>query len=94
MDTKRQKLGMGYEEGRDFYEGVYARRSKGLAPNTRLAAEHYEIEDNLYNRETAQYGRHQDFPNLNNPNYHRLLRTGRSYNVLSSDMYDYAKEQL
>ena len=92
--STRPKLGMGYEEGREFYENLHARRSKGLAPATKYAYEHYEIEDSLRNRETARYGENVPFPSLNDPYYHRGNFSRRSYNPLTNDMYKYTKQQL
>jgi hypothetical protein len=92
-EPPRQKLGMGYEEGRDLYEGVHARRALGFPPNTKIAADHYEIEKSIYNRSYNQYGQ-QSFENLNNPKHHRIHNSRRSYNMITADINPYERQPI
>ena len=69
LSISKPKLGLGWDNSKDYYENLHLRRIKGMAPSTYLAEAHKEIEDSIYNRETARYGRDVPFPNVNKTNY-------------------------
>jgi len=80
---------MGYEEGKEFYEGLHMRRSKGLAPMTKYALDHQEIEDSIRNRETAAYNKwHTGSCSFSRPSH------TRRYNVITNEQFDYLSNQL
>lgn len=83
---------MGYEEGRELYESLHARRSKGLPPVTKMAAQHFEVESNIHNRLSNDYGRFSTDLSLTNPHHHRIHNSRRSYNPLTNDMLAYEKK--
>ena len=82
---------MGYEEGREFYESLHARRSKGLPPITKMAAEHFEVESNIFNRMNNDYGRFANAQSLTNPHHHKTHNSRRSYNPLTNDLLNYER---
>ena len=92
LDEKyKPQLGMGYEEGRELYESLHARRSKGLAPITKMAAQHYEVESNINSRPNNDYGKFSSTVSLTDPHYHRKHNSRRSYNPLTNDLLNYEK---
>jgi len=87
------KIGMGYEEGRELYESLHARRSKGLPPVTKLAAEHFEVESSIFHRGNNDYGKFDSNQSMTNPHHHRIHNSRRSYNPLTNDILSYRTQE-
>ncbi|CAI2374527.1 unnamed protein product [Moneuplotes crassus] len=85
----KPKIGLGYEEGRGFYENLHARRSKGLPPVTELATKHLEIESNIHNRNNNDYGKFDHYATLGQATTKQINHSRRSYNPLTNEMLDF-----
>ncbi|CAI2374764.1 unnamed protein product [Moneuplotes crassus] len=81
----KPKLDQGYEEGRDFYENLHLRRSKGLAPATKIASEHFEVESHIFNRNNNEYGKYVNPATMVNTNRHEIHKSRRQYNPLTNE---------
>lgn len=64
---------------KNYYNMFYARRTRGLPPDTDVYLNHKEIEDAIRTREYSKYGKPVEFPNVNDINYHRKASQRMSF---------------
>ena len=48
FSISKPRIGFGLEEGKEYYENLHLKRSKGMAPSTYFADAHKEIEDSMF----------------------------------------------